>query len=251
MKIRQLAVLLCSVSVVASATTMIAVDVPEMTRISTQVVRGTVVSSTPRWNGDHSRILTDTVIDVAETYKGPQTKRVNVMQPGGEVGDIGQKVEGVAQFKVGEQVVVFLEGRGDSALVTGMSQGKFTLSTQADGKVVALQAVTEALLLDAQTRQPVHQSARKSLTLDECKALHENAGFEILWREGWPDVAGYTFMNRLADNRYLRKAARFTGVYHQYARLILPACLEGRAPARLRPAGRPAAPIWRAPLLCE
>lgn len=78
---------------------------------------------------------------------------------------------------------------------------------------------------DTERFQEWGQPIENWLTLDECRALLENAGFEILWREGWPDVVGYTFLNRLADNPYLRKATRVVGVYHEYARLILPFCL--------------------------
>ncbi len=162
---RVLCVLVGLFAVTASATTMIALDVPEMTRVSAAVVRGTVASVSSRWNGDHSRIVTDAVIDVSEAYKGSTTKRITVTQPGGEVGDIGQRVEGVAKFSAGEELVVFLEAHGDAFIVTGMSQGKFTLTRQADGTVRAVPSRAEAMLLDPQTRQPV-SSSLQPMTLE-------------------------------------------------------------------------------------
>ncbi|MEE2830269.1 MAG: hypothetical protein VX498_13860, partial [Myxococcota bacterium] len=44
-----------------------------------------------------------------------------LVQPGGRVEGFGTKVFGLAEFSVGEDVVVFLEG----SRVLGLSQGKF------------------------------------------------------------------------------------------------------------------------------
>jgi hypothetical protein len=155
------------VAAVASATTIIAYDVPALTRASSVVVRGTVKSVAPRWTKDRARIMTDVVIEVSEPWKGTPARELTVMQPGGVMGEIGQRVHGTAKFSPGEEVVVFLEARGDRYLLTGMVQGKFKVERSTDGKsVFARQELeNEALLVDPATRQPV-QPAPVALPID-------------------------------------------------------------------------------------
>ncbi len=146
-------VLLFSQSV--SATTMLRVDLPES-----------------RWSGDGRRILTDVEIQVTETLKGQAGGTVLVTQPGGRVGDIGQRVSGLAAFTPGEEVVLFLERRGTRSFrVAGMAQGKYKVQRSADGtRVLAVPEPTDdTLLVDPATRQPT-TSSLQSLSLTELKA---------------------------------------------------------------------------------
>lgn len=141
----------------ASATTMVKLDVPALAKAADLIVRGKVAKVESRWSGDHRTIFTETQLEVVETLKGAATKTVVVRQPGGEVGDIGQRVSGVARFSSGEEVVVFLESRpGNFYLVSGMSQGKFSVERSTDGKsaFVVPQSEDGALLLDPVTRLP-------------------------------------------------------------------------------------------------
>ncbi len=150
-----LAALLCASA--AQATTLLAQDLPALTRASTLVVRGAVVETHARWTLDGSRIMTDTTVTITERWKGEAPASIVVMQPGGEVGEVGQLVHGVARFRPGEDVVLFLEARGGRYLVTGMVQGKFLVEQSSDGKAqFARQALDgEALFMDPVTRQPV------------------------------------------------------------------------------------------------
>lgn len=159
-----------AVASVAQATTMLEQDVAALTRSSTVVVRARVLTSKARWTSDHARIVTDTELEVLETWKGAPAARVVVMQPGGIVGELGQKVHGAARFTPGEEVVVFLEPRGDRFTVAGMSQGAFHVERSSDGKTAfARQLLDEALLLDPVTRQPI-AGPREILTVEALKA---------------------------------------------------------------------------------
>jgi hypothetical protein len=163
------AVLLLSLS--ASATTMLRADLPELTRSSDTIVHGTVRRVESRWSGDGRRILTDVEIQVTETLKGQAGGTVLVTQPGGRVGDIGQRVSGLASFTPGEEVVVFLERRGTRSFrVAGMAQGKYKVQRSEEGtRVLAVPEPTDALLVDPDTRQPT-TSALQALSLAELKA---------------------------------------------------------------------------------
>jgi hypothetical protein len=142
---------------VAQATTLLALDVAALTKGSSLVVRAKVKSVASRWTKDGGRIMTDAVLEVSETWKGTPTTQVTVMQPGGVVGDVGQLVHGTITFTAGEEVVVFLEPRGERYLLTGMMQGRFKVETSSDGKWTSARQEFDgqALFLDPVTRQPV------------------------------------------------------------------------------------------------
>ncbi|ATB37599.1 hypothetical protein CYFUS_003024 [Cystobacter fuscus] len=162
------AVLLC---VPASATTLLKMDLPELSHSADVIVHGTVRRMESRWSGDHRLIVTDVEIQVTESLKGQASGTVLVTQRGGEVGDIGQKVSGLASFAPNEEVVVFLERRGPAFHVSGMAQGKYkVLRTEGETRAMAVPESTgEALLLDARTHQTV-TSSRPSLPLSDLKA---------------------------------------------------------------------------------
>jgi len=159
-----------TVAVAASATTLIAMDVPALTRASDLIVRGTVVRVEPRWTQDKSRIITDNEILVSQILKGNLTgKTIVAMQPGGVVGDVGQAVHGVAKFNLGDEVVVFLEKRGERAFVVGLAQGRFVVDRS--GKEPMVRGGEEELyLVDARSHQPV-EAPIKPMTLEALTAL--------------------------------------------------------------------------------
>ena len=157
----------------AFATTLVAVDISELSQSSDVVVRGTVKRVSSRWTSDHMRIVTDVEIEVAEALKGSPEKSVTVTQPGGVVGDIGQKVSGLASFEGGEEVVVFLERRGQSRfLVSGMAQGKFRIERSSDGRAVFAvpDGANDARLVDPITRESIGPRVR-TMKLEELKEL--------------------------------------------------------------------------------
>jgi hypothetical protein len=152
------------------ATTLLSLDVAGLARSSDVVVRGKVVSVAPRWTKDHGRIITDTEVDVTEAWKGAPSKRITVMQPGGEIGEVGQRVEGVATFKPGEEVVVFLEARGDRFTMAGMAQGRFVVERSSDGTAsfARQDQCADLYLVEAATRQAV-SPAPLALSVDALK----------------------------------------------------------------------------------
>lgn len=155
----------------AHSTTLLALNVAQLTRNSSTVVRAKVLSSEARWTQDKARIITDTRLSVMETWKGTHQAEVLVMQPGGVVGDIGQRVHGTAQFSVGEEVVLFLESRGERFLLTGMIQGKFVVEASSDGSTPVARQATEGdlVLVDPQTKRPIVASSFV-LPLDKLRA---------------------------------------------------------------------------------
>ncbi|NVJ20388.1 MULTISPECIES: hypothetical protein [Myxococcus] len=155
----------------AAATTQLRVDLSQLSRDSDTVIHGVVRRVESRWSGDGRRIVTDVEVEVKEPLKGQPGNTVLVTQPGGQVGDIGQVVHGLASFKTGEEVVIFLRKRGTQAFrLSGEAQGKYQVQRDAAGKpAMAVPEPSEALLLDPVTRQPT-TVVEKPRTLAELKA---------------------------------------------------------------------------------
>ncbi len=146
----------------ALASTAVQLDVPALTASATDVVRGRVVSSAAAWTGDHRRIVTRVEVEVLETWKGAAAGRLTVVQPGGEVDGIGQRVAGVAQLGTGDEVVLFLERTGPHHRVVGLAQGVYRVETDA-GARQAVPARLEGLDLVAPPGPP--PAARRTLPL--------------------------------------------------------------------------------------
>lgn len=105
----------------------------DLGREASLVVEGTVRGSRSYWNDSHTKILTETTVDVQSTYKGGETSVVRVLQLGGVVGNVRQSVAGALAWRPGEEVVLFLETLpGGDYRVGGFSQGKFTVERDPD-----------------------------------------------------------------------------------------------------------------------
>jgi len=140
-KLRALLTLL--VAGTALASTAVRLDASSLTAAATDVVDGNVISSSPVWTADHRRIVTHVVVEVRDTWKGGAGGRITVVQPGGELDGIGQRVSGVASLQPGERVVLFLERSGPYHRVVGLAQGVYRVVPVAGSN--ELRAVPAAL----------------------------------------------------------------------------------------------------------
>lgn len=121
-------VALCSL--VAGATVVRFETLDDMARRVPVIVRGKAVRSVSGWDEAQHRIWTWTEVVVEETIKGTVPAVVLIKQPGGEVGAIGQRVEGAAHFVDGEECVLFLEKAPDEPRafrVSSLSAGKISI----------------------------------------------------------------------------------------------------------------------------
>lgn len=134
MKQLALAVAIC-VGFAAHATVLVPLDTRALTERAERIVLGTVESQVSRWSTDHQAIYTDVTIRVSRAYKGAVKpgERVVVRREGGVVDGLGMRVYGAPSFTVGEEVVVFMETRGNAMWTVGMTQGKLRVTVGADG----------------------------------------------------------------------------------------------------------------------
>lgn len=124
----------------ARATIMLPLSIEQLATESAAIVRAEVVGRRAAWSADKRHIFTYTELRVAETLAGAAKPGavLTVRTLGGEVGETGMKVAGVARFTPGEEVVVFLRTDPVDARdfqVVGMSQGKYKVK-RVDGRAV-------------------------------------------------------------------------------------------------------------------
>jgi len=115
----------------ASASTVLSATVEELARSADLVVRGTVEGRESRFTANQRRIFTTLRVRSTAAWKGSAVPVVEVEIPGGTVGDVTQRVSGVATFDDGEEVVLFLRRAGATYGVMGLSQGKFRVEGDA------------------------------------------------------------------------------------------------------------------------
>jgi hypothetical protein len=100
-------------------------------------------------------IYTDSSVLIHERLAGePSLPQVLVVRhPGGVVGDLGMRVEGVPSFAVGERVLLFLEpapGTSGSFRTIGLFQGAYTLLETESGLLVEQKSDQGALVVKPQ-----------------------------------------------------------------------------------------------------
>ena len=163
---KSLAILVLLTAAPAFASAALQMDVPALTAAATDIVDGTVVSSTAVWTGDHRRIVTQVVVEVREAWKGGAAGRITVVQPGGERDGIGQRVSGVAALSSGERVVLFLERVGALHRVVGLAQGVYRIVPGGGrAETRAIPAALDGLELVALPGQPPAARAPASLSV--------------------------------------------------------------------------------------
>ena len=148
----------------ADATVLMHKSVKEMTREALHVVQGKVVFQAVVEQG--GTIWTDSHVKVSSAIKGSSRAGhvLVVRQLGGETAMRGVRVAGVARFKVGEEVLVFLKpAAGRLFKPVGMCLGKYRLSTDSRGVRWASRDLTGAAIARFDARAKLilrHQTER-------------------------------------------------------------------------------------------
>jgi hypothetical protein len=115
------------------ASLILALDLPTLVARADQISVVDVVSVKAAWNAEHDRILTTVDVAVVDCWKGAAApaSHVTVVQPGGTVGGLTMRIDGMPHFSPGERALLFLRGSAERASVVGMAQGKRPLSREA------------------------------------------------------------------------------------------------------------------------
>jgi hypothetical protein len=129
------ALILTSTEPSARADRMKPIAVETLAARADWILQGTVLSISSQKDAE-GRIYTKVELQVDEAWKGTVTSnRFTIVHGGGVVGDEQTSVSGQVEFKVGEEVVVYLvrNPRGDGVCI-GLSQGKFKVTRDASGQ---------------------------------------------------------------------------------------------------------------------
>lgn len=133
-----LAALLLLVPTTASATVVKALSLVEKVEVSPVVLHGTVERIETRWVVPGARLETLVTLNVVEAIKGhfEPGDRVTFRRGGGEKDGFEQTAPGLAQYELGEEVIMFLEPLGASYVAIGIGIGKYGVERMGEGKFV-------------------------------------------------------------------------------------------------------------------
>ncbi|HVM76512.1 MAG TPA: hypothetical protein VMT75_12765 [Candidatus Saccharimonadales bacterium] len=115
-------------AIVANATTLVRLPFYKLVENSSAIARVRCVSSGTRL--ENAEVWTDTVFEVLQHDKGFLPSRIVVRTPGGRFQQIRSHVDGVPEFRPGEEVFLFLAGHpGAQFRIVGWTQGTFRIRT--------------------------------------------------------------------------------------------------------------------------
>ena len=131
------------------------------------IFRGAVIKHNSFW--DENIIFTNVDIQVQECLKGRCPKVITILQPGGQIDDLVQHIEGLQSFEKGEEILLFVqEGKyADRYSVLGLNQGRFYLEMEEDTRM-AKQNLDGLILFDGKTTIE-HNKVVTSYTYDSIK----------------------------------------------------------------------------------
>ncbi|MBX3271274.1 MAG: hypothetical protein KF729_13490 [Sandaracinaceae bacterium] len=129
--------LLALLAVPARATLSEALSLAELVRQSDHVVRVTCLSERAL-RDDRERIVTDYTLRVEEVRRGPLRPGAEIVMRrlGGELGDLGMRVEGEPRLAPGGRYIVFLYAVRGVLRPVGMSQGVLPVTDEGGVLVV-------------------------------------------------------------------------------------------------------------------
>jgi len=159
----------------ASAGTALRLDLPDLVHGSELVVEGRVLSQHPL--EQDGLLLTESLIEVARTFKGADESYRAVRLPGGVRADgSGLLVPGMPSLAPGEDVLLFLSAEGATGLrmPTGLAQGKLAVQRLPGGAKRLAGDLSALALVD---EDGAHAQRGGTLVLDyaECVAAIEAA----------------------------------------------------------------------------
>lgn len=121
----------------ATATSVVALDLPLLTKASNTVVYGEVVKQESKWDAQKRTISTFSTLRIESSVKGGGEQEVIIEQPGGTVNDDAQRVLGAVLLQPNEKVLLFLENHSNSSnyKITGFGQGMYRVQEQGGNQV--------------------------------------------------------------------------------------------------------------------
>ncbi|MFT5058422.1 MAG: hypothetical protein ACI89E_001195 [Planctomycetota bacterium] len=132
----------------AQAGTAIRMDVEELVDGADRIVQGRI-SGRRTLRDSAGRVVTDFEMQVERTFLGQPASVRTIRIPGGVTADgRGLVLPGMPEIRVGEEVVLFLNGEG-MQMPTGMSQGKYRVMSDGHGTQQVMRSTGSLELMSA------------------------------------------------------------------------------------------------------
>ena len=121
-----------AIAPVLRATVLVPAEFHEIVNGSQVIVHGRVADVRADWTNDRFRIETIVTLQADSYLKGGPGDTVTFRVPGGTIGRYRSVMVGAPDFRIGDDVVMFLTADGPSvARVFGLSQGVFRIRRDA------------------------------------------------------------------------------------------------------------------------
>ena len=121
---------------------------------STAIVHGKVSGTYSAFN--NRIIYTHYTVQVSERFKGSNQNSIDVVVPGGTVGDLRQTFSGAPSFNVGDDYVFFLwTSRAGLTQVLGLTQGLFWVAQDGSADPVATRVASREPMVEHGTGRQV------------------------------------------------------------------------------------------------
>lgn len=150
--------LLCGIAAVLPALTVEQVPLERLARESGIIVRGIVMTTGARWEGN--TIHTTTTVRVTESLKGAAGTEITVTQLGGTVGEVTAEIPGTPVLRPGDDVVLFLTPWQGKNWIHSIVLGKFSVTTS-EGVAMAVNDLRNIGLVDPVTGREVTEGEGK------------------------------------------------------------------------------------------
>jgi hypothetical protein len=159
--------LLVAMSLVLPAATLEKLELDEMIRKSTEIVRGKVTAKTANRRG--AIVYTEATVAVTERLKGETKPVVKVSVPGGSIDGVTQTFPGTPELEPGSEHVFFLwTGKSGVTQIVGLSQGLLDLDPSGGGSAkLTRAAITEGVVDPATGRLVADQPP--SISMDRLR----------------------------------------------------------------------------------
>lgn len=137
-----------AVGATSQASTFLREDIPSLTRGSESVIQARVLEMRSEWNAEHTYIFTHVTLKVLRSFSGNDSGTVVVRVPGGTVDGYTVQMHGAPEFKLNQNVVVFLDRWDDGVpMVNGYFQGVARVEPDLAGNPVLRGGVADGLPL--------------------------------------------------------------------------------------------------------
>ncbi len=143
------------------ATSVIPPEFSDLVNQSDYIVRATVRSVASEYVRPGSRkIVTKVELDIIEVVAGTPPQPLVLKLAGGRIGEDEMTIEGVPQFRTGEEYILFVQGNGRQIVpLVAMMHGFYRIEREADGRAYVARSNRVPLRDTAEVTLPVTMGA--------------------------------------------------------------------------------------------